>query len=34
MVKDVTAGPWSMSWIVDGEGGNSWSLIDELDRWW
>ena len=34
MVKEVTAGPWSMSWTVDGEGGNDWSLVDELDSWW
>ena len=26
------AGPLSMSWTVDGEGGNSWSLVYELDR--
>ena len=26
-----TAGPWSMSWTVDGDGGNGWSLVDELD---
>ena len=25
-----TAGPWSMSWTVDGDGGNGWSLVDEL----
>ena len=31
MVKDVTAGPWSMSWTVDGDGGNGWSLVEELD---
>ena len=31
MVKDLTDGPWSMSWTVDGEGGNSWSLMDVLD---
>ena len=31
MVKEVTAGPWSMSWKVAGDGGNGWSLVDELD---
>ena len=31
MVKDVTAGPWLMSWTVGDEGGNGWSLVDELD---
>ena len=31
MVKEVTAGPWSMSWTVDADGGNGWSLVDELD---
>ena len=34
MVKEGTAGPWSMSWTVDGEVCNSWSLVDELDSWW
>ena len=34
MVKDVTAGPCSMSWTVDDEGGNSWFFVDELDSWW
>ena len=34
MVKDVTAVPWSMSWTVDGDGENGWSLVDELDSWW
>ena len=24
-------GPWSMSWTVDGDGENGWSLVDELD---
>ena len=31
MMKEGTAGPWSMSWTVDGEGGDGWSLVDELD---
>ena len=31
MVKEGTADPWSMSWTVDGDGGNGWSLVDELD---
>ena len=31
MVKEVTAGPWSISWTVGGDGGNGWSLVDELD---
>ena len=30
-MKEVTAGPWSMSWTVDGDGGNGWTLVDELD---
>ena len=34
MVTEGTAGPWSMSWIVGGEGGNGWSLVDELDSSW
>ena len=34
MVKEVTAGPWSMSWTVGGEGGNSWSLVDQLESSW
>ena len=34
MVTEVTAGPWSMSWTVDGEGVNGLSLVDELDSWW
>ena len=33
-MTEGTACPWSMSWTVDGDGGNSWSLIDELDNWW
>ena len=33
MVTEGTAGPWSMSWTVGGEGGNGWSLVDELDSW-
>ena len=32
-MTEGTAGPWSMSWTVDGEGGNGWSLVDELDSW-
>ena len=31
MMKEGTAGPWSTSWTVDGEGGDGWSLVDELD---
>ena len=31
MVKEVTAGPCSMSWTVEGDGGNGWSLVKELD---
>ena len=31
MVKKGTAGPWSMSWTVAGDGENGWSLVDELD---
>ena len=31
VVKEVTAGLWSMSWTVAGDGGNGWSLVDELD---
>ena len=34
MVTEGTAGPWSMSLIVGGEGGNGWSLVDEFDSWW
>ena len=34
MVTEGTAGPWSKSWIVGGEGGNGWSLFDEFDSWW
>ena len=34
MVKKVTAGPWSMSWTVGGEGGNGWSFVDELESSW
>ena len=30
-MKEVTAVPWSISWKVAGDGGNSWSLVDELD---
>ena len=30
-MKEVTAGPWSVSWKVAGDEGNGWSLIDELD---
>ena len=30
-MKEVTAGPWSMSWTVGCDGGNGWSLVDELD---
>ena len=31
MVKEVTAGLWSMSWTVSGYGENGRSLVDELD---
>ena len=31
MVTEGTAGPWSMSSTVGGEGGTGWSLVDELD---
>ena len=31
MVTKGTAGPWSMCWTVAGDGGNGWSLVDELD---
>ena len=34
MVREGTAGPCTMSWTIDGEGGNSLSLVDELDSWW
>ena len=34
MVKEVTAGPWSMSWKFGGDGGNGCSLVDELDSSW
>ena len=30
-MMEGTAGPWSMSWTVDGDGGNGWSLVNELD---
>ena len=30
-MTERTAGPWSMSWTVDGDGENGWSLVDELD---
>ena len=30
-MMEGTAGPWSMSCTVDGDGGNGWSLVDELD---
>ena len=30
-MKEVTAGPWSKSWTEAGDGGNGWSLVDELD---
>ena len=30
-MKEETAGPWSMSSTVGGEGGNGWSSVDELD---
>ena len=33
-MTEGTAGPCSMSWtVVDGDGGNGWSLVDELDSW-
>ena len=31
MVTEGTAGPWSRSWKVAGDGGNGRSLVDELD---
>ena len=31
MVTERTAGPWSMSGTVGGEGGNGCSLVDDLD---
>ena len=31
MVTKGTAGPWSMSRTVDGDGSNGWSLVNELD---
>ena len=31
MVTEGTAGPWSMSWTVYGDGRNGWSMFDELD---
>ena len=34
MVTEGTAGPCSMSWTVDGDGGKCWSLVDEIDSWW
>ena len=34
MVKEVTAGLWSMSWTVSGYGENGRSLVDEMDSWW
>ena len=34
MVTEGTAVPWSMSWTVGGEGGNCWSLVDELESSW
>ena len=30
-MKEVTPGPWSMSLTVEGDGGNGWSLVEELD---
>ena len=30
-MKEGTAGPWSVSWTVDGDGGNGWSLVADLD---
>ena len=30
-MKQVMAGPWSISWTVGGAGGNGWSLVDEFD---
>ena len=33
-MTEGTAGLWSMSWTVGGEGGKSWSLVDELDSCW
>ena len=34
MVTEGTAGPWSMSWTVDGDGGNGCSLVEELETSW
>ena len=31
-MTELTAGLWSMSWTVAGDGGNGWSLVDELDN--
>ena len=31
MVTEGTAAPWSRSWKLGGDGGNGWSLVDELD---
>ena len=31
MVTEGMADPWSKSWTVDGDGGNGWTLVDELD---
>ena len=33
-MKERTAGPWSMSLTVGGEGGNGWSLVDDLNSRW
>ena len=30
-MTEGTAGPWWKSWTVDGEGGNGWSMVNELD---
>ena len=34
MVKEGSVGPCSMSGTVGGEGGNGWSLVDELESSW
>ena len=33
-MKEVKAGPRSMSWTVAGDGGNGWSLVDDLNSRW
>ena len=34
MVQEATAGLWSMSLIVAVDGGNGWSLVDDLNSRW